>query len=133
VDAAHGFGQRRCHGEDGQLVGALGDRHGVGADDFGDVRLTTDPAECSGREQPVRARHPDRGDATFAQFPEQFDHRAALGDLVVEHDHVAACHVTDDRGDLDPVLGEPLLGPGRDRHPEQPREVRRLLGVAQVR
>ena len=64
---------------------------------------------------------------------QQLEDGAALGDLVVQHDHVAVGHLTDHRGDHHPVVGEALLGAGRDLDAEQPGERRRLLGVAEVR
>ena len=54
-------------------------------------------------------------DVALAQPVEQLEHRAALGDLVVQHDHVPAGDLADDRADHHLVVGEPLLGAGRHR------------------
>ena len=74
----------------------------------------------------------DRSRLPLAQPVEQLQYRAALGDLVVEHDHVAALDLADDRADGHLVVVEPLLGAGGHRYPEEAGERRRLLRVAQV-
>ena len=53
--------------------------------------------ERSAGEQPVRAGHPDRPRLQLAQPVQQLQDRAALGDLVVEHDDVPARDLADDR------------------------------------
>ena len=69
-----------------------------------------------------------------AQVLQQFDHRRAGGDLVVEDDHVLAGGLADDGADRDLGRREMrCLAADRDRQPEPPREGRRLLGVAHVR
>ena len=51
---------------------------------------------------------------------EQFDYRAASGDLVIEHNDVAAADIADNRADLNPVIAVTLLGTGRYCGTEQP-------------
>src|SRR5260221_10899218 len=57
----------------------------------------------------MRASDADGADFLRAQVIEQFEHRAALGDLVVQYDHVLARDVADDGTDVHLVVGEALL------------------------
>ena len=54
----------------------------------------------------------------LAQPGQQLQGGRTAGDLVVEDDHVAAAHVSDDRGDRDPVVVVALLGARRYRQAE---------------
>ena len=91
------------------------------------------PLDRRAGEQPVRARDRDVVAALGPELVEQLDDRATGRDLVVEHDRPLAGDVTDDRLDDDPVVGEALLAARRHRHAEQPGELVRRLGVAEVR
>ena len=134
MDAADRLGQGRGDRQDAQLRYPLGhrDRHRVGAHDLGDVVLALQPVQRAVREEPVGTGDADGIRLPLAQPVEELHDGAPLGDLVVQHDDVAALDVADDRADRHLVVVEALLGAGRHRYPEQPGEGRRLLGVAQV-
>jgi hypothetical protein len=63
---------------------------------------------------------------------EQLNHGAASGDLVIEHDDVAAGDITDDCADLDVIITEALLGSGRHRGTQQPGECGGRLGISKI-
>ena len=65
-------------------------------------------------------------------FCQHLDDRAAVGDLVVEDDHVLAVDVADDGVDHDPVVAHALLAAGRHGQLQHAGEVGRLLGVAEI-
>src|SRR3954471_20055904 len=127
------LGEQVRHGPDLQLRPPARGRHGVGGDDLADHRVVAEPFDGLADEQPVRARDGRTGAAELLQLVEQLDDRPAGGDLVVEDDRMLALDVTDDRVDDDPVVGQPLLAAGGDGEAQQPGEVRRGLGVAEVR
>jgi hypothetical protein len=110
-----------------------GHGHGVGAHDLQDVRLLAEPLEGAGREESVRAGHPDRPGLRLPEPVEKFQDGAALGDLVVQDDHIPSGDLADHRVDADPVVGIPLFGAGRHLGAEHPGERGGLLGVAEVR
>jgi hypothetical protein len=58
--------------------------------------------------------------------------RAAVGNLVVQHDDVLPLHVADERVDDDSVVAHTLLAAGRHRQAEAPSEMRGFLGVAEI-
>ena len=82
------------------------------------------PAQIGGLLMAMRVR---------GETVEEFDDRAAGGDLVVEDDRVATGDVADDGVDHDTVVGDAALGACGDRQAEQPLAGSRGPGVAAER
>ena len=133
MNAPDGLGERRRDGDDVQLRCRLRGRQRIGGDDLTHQRLRRDPLQRAIAEQPVRTGDTHRPSVPFAQPVQELDDRGAAGDLVVEHDDVAALHIANDRADRDPLVAVPLLRAGGYWQLKQPRERGRVLRVAQVR
>ena len=72
-------------------------------------------------------------DAALPQPLQELEDRPAGRDLVVEHDRSSRPSTSpDDRVDHHGLVVDPLLAAGRDRQAQQPRELRRRLGVAEI-
>src|SRR6266853_3672460 len=111
MEAAYVFGEGGRHREYLELGQAFfsRDRDGVGGNDFEHVLPLVQAIERAGGEQAVGAGDARRAGVALAQPFEQLDHRAASGDLVIEHNDVAASDITYDRADLDVVVAEAPL------------------------
>ena len=71
--------------------------------------------------------------AEIGQSGDDLDDRPARGDLIVEDDGLLARDVTDHRRDHHLVVGEALFVAGSHWKSKEPRQQRRLFGVAEVR
>ena len=89
----------------------------VGGDDLFDVRLSPEALDRLAGEQTMRAGDRDPLDLPLAQLVQHLDDCAAVGDLVVDDDHVLPVDVTDDGVDHDVVVADPLLAAGGHRQP----------------
>ena len=107
-------------------------RDGVGGHDLGDVRVRRQALDGPPREQAVRAGHRGLVAAEVREPVHDLDDGATCGDLVVEHDGALSRDVADDAVDDHPVVGEALLRARGHGQVQEPRQQRRLLGVAQV-
>ena len=106
MDAAHSFGECRRHRQNLEFGHAFfdRDRDRAGGNDFEHVGLLVEAIESAGGEQAMSAGDSHRSGVTLAQPFERLDHRAASGDLVIEHNDVAAGDITNNRADRDVVI-----------------------------
>ncbi len=133
VDPADRLRDQPGDGAHAELRPASGRRNRVGGDDLGDHRVSAQALHRLPAEEAVGARHGGLGHPLVGETVEELDDRATGGDLVVEDDGPSARDVTDDGVDDDAVVGKPAFRAGCDREPEQAGELRRVLGVAEVR
>ena len=136
MDAPDRLGQRLGDRQHRQLGRALvgGDRHRIGADDLQHVRLVAQPLRRAGREQAMGAGDADRSDLLLAQMTAAV-RTSWCRCAISSSSTITSLPVTSPMIELMRTLSSAKRCLAATATPmfEQPREVRRLLGVAEVR